>query len=69
MMVDSISELEIGKVYDWGELFALSDFFIEGANVAFGSVTDNACFRAGLVDEDKWAIKEIWNKPQELREK
>ena len=60
--VNSISELFIGEVYDRDELFALSDWFVEDKGVLFGSVCNDACFRAEPDDilKNKWVIKEYW---------
>jgi len=62
MMAHSISEVCIGEVYDRDELFALSDFFVQDGDLIFGSVLNNACFRAERDDihKDKWVVKEFF---------
>lgn len=61
-MAHTISELCIGEIYDRDELFALSDWFVQDEAVLFGSVCQDACFRAEPDDiqKDKWVVKDYW---------
>ena len=58
----NIGEVYIGEVYSRDELFALCDWFVCEAGVMFGSVLNNACFRAEPddIEKNKWCVKEYW---------